>query len=87
MARGGLGDDNSLMFPQVELAGLEPPGPLLAKLGESVQHSPWPGTERSERPPEYSNVQACWCRLWVSWRPTEPIFSPVKELPHISYAG
>jgi hypothetical protein len=36
--------------------------PLLAKHGQRVQHRPRPGMERSPRPPEYSDVQACWCR-------------------------
>ena len=39
------------------------------KAQPSVQHRPWPGTERSHCPPESGNVQACWCRLWVSLRP------------------
>ena len=30
-----------------------------------------PGMERSQRPPESSHVQACWCRLWVSPPPAE----------------
>jgi hypothetical protein len=59
--------------------GTRTPGPLLAKHGQVVQHRPWPGTGRSQNPPEYSKVQACWCRLWVSswrallsWRPHVP---------------
>jgi hypothetical protein len=40
--------------------------PLLAKHGQNVQHCLWPGTKHSQRPPEYSNVQERWCRLWVS---------------------
>jgi len=48
------------------------PDPLLAKHGQDVQHRPWPGTERSWRPPEYGDVQAYWCRLWVSPLPTRP---------------
>ena len=45
--------------------------PVLAKHGQSVQHRLWPGMERSQRLAEYSSVQACWCRLWVSSRLTD----------------
>jgi len=38
--------------------------PLLAKHSQDVLHRPWPGTERSQCPPESGNVQACWCRWW-----------------------
>ena len=44
--------------------------PLLAKLGQNVQHRPWPGTARSQSPPKSDQVQARWCRLWVSMWPT-----------------
>jgi hypothetical protein len=37
----------------------------MAKLYSTVQGL---GTERSQSPAEYSDVQACWCRLWVSSR-------------------
>jgi len=47
------------------------PERLLAKHGQSVQHRPWPGAERSQSPPEYGNVQARRCRLRVSSRPAE----------------
>src|SRR6266545_5266646 len=49
---------------------------LLAKLSQSVQHRPWPGTERSQSPPESGKVQARWCRLWVSSRPAELNLQP-----------
>ena len=63
MARGGLGHDHCLTFSQVELGGLEPPTPCLqsmAKVSSTVY-----GLARSGLlgPPEYSHVQACWCRL------------------------
>jgi len=50
----------------VELGGLEPPTPCLqsmARLSSTVC-----GLARSGLlgPPESSNVQPCWCRLWVS---------------------
>src|SRR5438552_2852501 len=54
-----------------DLAAPDSRDPLLAKHGQDVQHRPWPGTERSRSPSEYNNVQACWCRLWVSSRPAE----------------
>jgi hypothetical protein len=58
--------------------GTRTPDPLLAKHGQDVQHSLWPGTQRSERPPAYSNVQARWCRLWVLSRPTGVHLQPGK---------
>jgi hypothetical protein len=40
--------------------------PLLAKHSHDVQGCLWPGPEHSIGLPEYSNVQARRCRLWVS---------------------
>src|SRR5262249_6363266 len=55
-------------FSQVELGGLEPPTPCLqsmAKMSGTVYD-----LARSDLSclPESNNVQACWCRLWVSSR-------------------
>jgi hypothetical protein len=58
-------------FSQVELGGLEPPTPCLqsmAKMSSTVCGLAWSGLLG---PPEYSNVQVCWCRLWVSSRLTD----------------
>src|SRR5262245_42975224 len=55
----------------VELRGLEPLTPCLqsmAKVSSTVCGLAWsvPSVH-----PEYSSVQACWCRLWVSSRLTD----------------
>jgi hypothetical protein len=71
MARTGLGDDHRLMFSQVELRGLEPLIPCLQSMAKMSSTVHGPGTKRSRCPSEYNDVQACWCRLWVSARPTE----------------
>lgn len=70
MARRGLADDHRLVFSQVA-RGTRTPDPLLAKHGRNVQRRTWPGRERAQCPSKSNNVQACWCRLWVSARLAE----------------
>ena len=48
----------------------------MAKMSSTVHGL---GMERSQGLPEYSNVQACWCRLWVSTRPVEA-HQPQRDL-------
>jgi hypothetical protein len=67
IARVGFSSNLPSAWPDLGGAkGTTTPAPLLAKHGQNVQHRLWPGTKHSQRPPEYSNVQECWCRLWVS---------------------
>ena len=84
MAHRGLSDDRRLVFSQVELGGLEPPTPCLQSMAKtsSTVH----GLARSvpQRPSAYSNVQARWCRLWVSSRPTGVHLRQANLSPHVS---
>src|SRR5215471_980575 len=70
--------------------GLEPPTPCLqsmAKVSKTVRGT---GTERSQSPPGYGNVQDCWCQLWVSSRPAEvqgysrPASPPGRRMKRLS---
>ena len=60
-------------FPQVELGRLEPPTPCLQSMAEVSSTVHGRGRDRFRCPREYGNVQACWCRLWVSLRPGESL--------------
>jgi hypothetical protein len=57
--------DLARIVSQVVARGLGP-RPLLAKHDQDVHHCSWPGMERLQGSTEYSSVQRCWCRLWVS---------------------
>jgi hypothetical protein len=70
----GVDDNNTCLIVGAGVIDLAVPDscdPLLAKHGQSVQHRPWPGAKCFWRPPGYRNIQACWCRLWVSSRLTD----------------
>jgi hypothetical protein len=83
IARWLSGMPADLVFLLGGAKGTRTPDPLLAKHGQDVQHRPWPGMERSQCPPEYSDLQACWCRLWVSPPPAEVYVQRAKVTRHL----
>jgi hypothetical protein len=50
----------------VELRGLEPLPPLLAKSAQTVQHGRWPADPGLAGPAKSGEIQVCWCQPWVS---------------------